>query len=90
MSSAEFEQVNRVVGELSGRVQRLEAEVQRLGGGVATAPPPGTYTVQSGDTLSGIAAQLGITDWRRVYEANRGVIGPDPNRIFPGQVLVLP
>jgi hypothetical protein len=90
MSSAEFDQVNRSLGELSGRVQRLEAEVQRLGGGVATAPPARTYTVRSGDTLSGIAAKLGIGDWRRLYDANRGVIGPDPNRIFPGQVLVVP
>jgi LysM repeat protein len=90
MSSAEFEQVNRSLGELSGRVQHLEAEVQRLCGGVATAPPPRTYTVLAGDTLSGIAAKLGIADWRRLYEANRGVIGADPNRIFPGQVLVVP
>jgi hypothetical protein len=90
MSSAEFEQVNRSLGELSGRVQHLEAEVQRLGGGVATAAPPRTYTVRAGDTLSGIAANLGIADWRRLYEANRGVIGADPNRIFPGQVLLVP
>ena len=90
MSSAEFDQVNRSLGELSGRVQHLEAEVQRLGGGVATAAPPRTYTVQAGDTLSGIAAKLGIADWRRLYEANRGVIGGDPNRIFPGQILVVP
>ncbi len=91
MSSTEFEQVNHSLGELSGRVQRLESEVQALrGGGTATATPPRTYTVRPGDTLSGIAANLGIADWRRLYEANRGVIGADPNRIFPGQVLVLP
>jgi nucleoid-associated protein YgaU len=90
MSSAEFEQVNRSLGELSGRVQRLEAEVQRLGGVATAPPPPRTYTVRSGDTLSRIAAKLGIADWRRLYEANRGVIGSDPNRIFPGQVLVVP
>jgi hypothetical protein len=89
MSSAEFDQVNRSLGELTGRVQHLEAEVRKLGG-AATAAPPRTYTVRSGDTLSGIAAQLGISDWRRLYEANRGVVGPDPNRIFPGQVLVVP
>jgi LysM repeat protein len=90
MSSAEFEQVSRSLGELSGRVQRLESEMQALRGGTATAAPPRTYTVRSGDTLSGIASKLGITDWRRLYDANRGVIGADPNRIFPGQVLVLP
>jgi nucleoid-associated protein YgaU len=88
MTSEEFDQVNRSLGELSGRVQRLEADVRSLRAGTTTATR--TYTVQRGDTLSGIAAKLGVADWRRLYEANRGVVGPDPNRIFPGQVLVVP
>ncbi len=90
MSSAEFEQVNSSLGELSGRMLRLESEVQAIRGGTVTAAPPRTYTVRAGDTLSGIAAKLGIADWRRLYEANRSVIGADPNRIFPDQVLVVP
>jgi nucleoid-associated protein YgaU len=94
MSSEEFQQVSRALGELSSRVVRLEADVSVLRGGVSAppAPQPGprTYTVATGDTLSGIAARLGLADWRRLYEANRGLIGPDPNRIYPGQVLVLP
>jgi nucleoid-associated protein YgaU len=64
----------------------------------ADAPPsqsgqgPGTYTVQGGDTLSGIAyAAYGNANlWPAIYEANVAVIGPDPNLIFPGQVLTLP
>jgi hypothetical protein len=88
MSSEEFDAVSRSLGELSTRVQRLEADVRSLRAGTTTATR--TYTVQPGDTLSGIAAKLGIADWRRLYEANRGVIGGDPNRIFPGQVLVVP
>lgn len=47
-----------------------------------------THTVQPGDTLSGIAGQYG-TSWQKIYNANRGVIGADPNKIFPGQVLVI-
>ncbi len=93
MSSEEFAQITRSMGELSSRVERLEADVTALRGGVVAppAPPPQrTYTVATGDTLSGIAAKLGIGDWRRLYEANVGVIGPDPNRIYPGQVLVVP
>lgn len=51
----------------------------------------GTYTVQPGDTLSGIARRM-LGDgnlWRSLFNANRGVIS-DPNRIYPGQVLALP
>jgi hypothetical protein len=42
-----------------------------------------TYTVKSGDTLSGIAG----SDWREVWKANIGVIGQNPHLIFPGQQL---
>ncbi|MFN2638068.1 MAG: LysM peptidoglycan-binding domain-containing protein [Gemmatimonadaceae bacterium] len=30
------------------------------------------------------------TQWRKIYEANKKVIGNDPNLIFPGQVLKIP
>ena len=88
MSSAEFEQVSRSIGELSGRLGRLEAEMASL----RAAPPASaqTYTVQVGDTLSAIAAKLGVADWHTLYEANVGVIGGDPDLIQPGQVLVVP
>jgi LysM repeat protein len=46
----------------------------------------GDYTVRSGDTLSGIAARHGTT-WRKIYAANRTVIGGDPDLIVPGQQL---
>lgn len=93
MSSVEFEQVTRSVADLAARVDRVEAEVQALVGPTpapAPQPQPRTYTVQPGDTLSGIAARLGLGDWHRLYEANTGVIGGNPNLIYPGQVLVLP
>lgn len=52
----------------------------------------GTYTVQKGDTLSGIAKdKLGSANkWREIYDANRDVIGDNPDRILPGQELKLP
>jgi hypothetical protein len=75
------------VAALAQRVARLEERVAALEG--EKAPTPSTYTVQPGDTLWDIGQRLGV-DWRRLYEANRQVIGPDPNRIRPGQVLVLP
>jgi LysM repeat protein len=49
------------------------------------------YTVSAGDTLSGIAAGLGIRGgWPALYTANRRVIGSDPNALQPGTVLRLP
>jgi LysM repeat protein len=49
-------------------------------------PPTSTYTVQRGDTLSGIALRFNTT-WQAIAQVNNL---PDPRRIFPGQVLVLP
>ena len=48
----------------------------------------GGYTVRRGDTLSGIAARHGV-GWRHLYEANRSVIGNDPDLIVPGTHLAL-
>ena len=45
-----------------------------------------TYTVKSGDTLSGIANKYGTT-WQNIYNNNRDIIGSNPNLIKPGQVL---
>ena len=53
-----------------------------IGGTVSTKH---TYTVQSGDTLSGIAAKFGTT-YQEIAAAN-GIA--DPNRIYPGQQLVI-
>ncbi|WP_354642077.1 transglycosylase family protein [Kitasatospora camelliae] len=48
------------------------------------------YTVRPGDTLSDIAAVQGVGGgWRALYEANRGVVGENPDLIHPGQVLAL-
>ena len=57
----------------------------RIPGGVAPAPTVGGtfYTVQSGDTLSGIASKYGTT-YTHIAQIN-GIA--DPNKIFPNQVL---
>ena len=63
---------------------------------VAAAPktvarPGSRYAVRPGDTLSGIAARFAVRGgWPTLYAANRPLIGPDPNVIHPGSVLVLP
>ena len=50
-----------------------------------------TYTVQAGDTLSGIAKKhLGdASKYTKIFEANRDVLS-DPDKIKPGQVLKIP
>jgi nucleoid-associated protein YgaU len=62
-----------------------------------------TYIVEPGDCLWRIArdvlATRGVTEpsgadvarlWPAIYEANRSVIGDDPNLIHPGQSLEIP
>lgn len=60
--------------------------------GSAAADCAPTYTVAQGDTLSKIAeTQLGsIFDFQLIYDANRDLIGDNPNRIEIGQVLRMP
>jgi LysM repeat protein len=63
-------------------------------GTVLTVPgrqQPARYTVAPGDTLSAIAAALGVPGgWQALYAANRQVIGADPNVIRPGIVVAAP
>lgn len=49
-----------------------------------------TYTVVKGDTLWKIAARFGYSHWSPIYNANRNVIGGNPDLIRPGQKLILP
>lgn len=62
--------------------------------GMVLKLPVTKYTVVSGDTLYGIAVKLGFgtadDNWKPIYEANKALIGPDPNLIQPGQVLTIP
>lgn len=58
-----------------------------------TAPKQDTtYTVKSGDSLWKIAQQLygKGSDYTRLYEANKGLVGSNPSLIYPGQVLTIP
>ena len=66
-------------------------QVLTLPAATPTDPPPRIYTVRRGDTLSGIAEkELGdASRWPEIFELNRDVID-DPDKIFPGQLLLLP
>lgn len=53
--------------------------------------PPGTYTVQPGDSLQRIAKRLlgSAERWSEIFEANTDELS-DPKMLFPGQVLTIP
>jgi LysM repeat protein len=57
----------------------------------AAQPKATTYTVQSGDTLSGIAKKFlgNANDYMEIFNANRDQLS-DPDKIRPGQVLKIP
>jgi nucleoid-associated protein YgaU len=52
----------------------------------------GTYKVVRGDSLWKIAKRFygEGSKWRKIYDANKKVIGKNPNLIYPGQKLVIP
>lgn len=55
----------------------------------ATAQTTTIYVVQPGNTLFSIARQF-CTTWQQVYQMNQAVIGPNPNVLRAGTVLVVP
>ncbi len=55
----------------------------------AAAQTTTTYVVQPGNTLASIARQF-CTTWQQIYQMNQAVIGPNPNVLRPGTVLVVP
>ena len=69
----------------------IVANIKVTGTGAAAATATKTYTVRSGDTLSGIAkTHLGdANSYMKIYELNRDQLS-DPDKIKPGQVLKLP
>lgn len=68
------------------------ATVTEVRAGTPPDPVPASYTVKSGDCLWNIAKkEYGDgSRWREIYEANKGVLGTNPNLIYPGQVITIP
>ncbi len=89
----DYEELRQRIQALEERVTAVEQALARPEAQQASQRPeaatPRTYTVQPSDTLSEIGERFGV-DWRRIYQANRSVIGPDPNLIRPGLVLTIP
>jgi LysM repeat protein len=69
----------------------LTSTLSVVAGSMTATSPTSRFVVHPGDTLSGIAARFAVRGgWPALYAANRQAIGPDPNVIHSGTVLVLP
>ena len=59
-----------------------------------TTAHPEVHVVEAGETLTSIAEAAGFDDYRCLYDArvNPKLVAtrPDPNRIFPGDEIVIP
>lgn len=87
---AEIEKLeNTPADKLSGYSTPTSANVSSGSSSGSSGSSSKTYTVKSGDTLSGIGSRYGIS-WQKIYNANKSVIGSNPNRIYPGQTLTIP
>ena len=55
---------------------------------------PDEYLVSRGDFLARISGNVDVmgdpTKWRQLYEANKDVVGEEPNLIYPYQILRIP
>ena len=92
--------IETTVGDIFGRLTRDAvqardtpaeyAQVQRRI--LRTCPDPFYHEVVRGDRLSKLALFYygNYWFWPSIYDANRDVIGSDPNLIYPGQRLLIP
>ena len=75
-----------LIADITVSESRAESAGAAIGGGQQR-----TYTVQAGDSLSKISKQFygNVNEYMRIFEANRDQLN-DPNKIQPGQKLVIP
>lgn len=73
-------------------IPKKKATVKKKKARVENKVQPKTYTVKSGDCLWNIAKKYygSGAQYTKIYNANKGVIGGNPNLIYPGQVLTIP
>ena len=73
-------------------MQKQTATVKKEEPRVDNTDQPRTYTVKKGDCLWNIAKKYygDGSQYTKIYNANKGIIGGNPNLIYPGQVLTIP
>jgi nucleoid-associated protein YgaU len=81
-------------GEKRSRGQQMGAGKRRGMGPGRPGAKTRKHVVQSGETLSGLAKKYygdpGREKWMAIYEANKEVIGDDPDMIQVGMELEIP
>jgi nucleoid-associated protein YgaU len=84
-----WDEYGRIDPEMRSGDLVLNLEVGGGGGWGEGGGGETTYTVKGGDTLSAIGQRHGV-HWREIHEANKDVIGDNPDLIKPGQELRIP
>jgi hypothetical protein len=84
--------VNKIEHETVAQAFEVHKVVMQKGKNALGGAGVRHHTVVSGDWLSKLAAKYygNMHKWPVIYEANRDVIGGDPNVIKPGQQLLIP
>ena len=77
------------VRQVKVNIPKAVATVQKAAPRVDNTVQPKTYTVKSGDCLWNIAKKYygNGAQYTKIYNANRGVIGGNPNLIYPARLL---
>ena len=78
--------------QIKVNVTTQKATVSQSSPRVDNTPAAQTYTVKKGDCLWNIAKKFygSGAKYTVIYNANKGVIGSNPNLIYPGQVYTIP
>ncbi|MCL6723093.1 peptidoglycan-binding protein LysM [Klebsiella sp. T2.Ur] len=85
-SQAEKDKILVAIGNVTGIGQVNESVTVTQSGAESRY-----YTVKSGDTLSSVAKEIygSASEYQRIFEANQPMLS-HPNKIYPGQVLIIP
>ena len=77
--------------DLTADIQAPPAAAAAAAGGASSTSAARTYTVQAGDSLSKISKQFygDANKYMKIFEANKDKLA-DPDKIKPGQELVIP
>lgn len=80
------------IRQIKVNVSTKKAKISSTSSRTDPTPSAKTYTVVRGDCLWNIAKKFygSGAKYTIIYNANRGVIGGNPNLIYPGQVLTIP